>query len=79
MGVNHALVGAGTPALVKVSMRFPATTNKAELCMLKTASPESPKPREASLVVGVHKEPECLTVELGDALLQVFKTLTDRH
>jgi hypothetical protein len=78
-GVSYALADTGTPALVRASLRFPATTNKAEVCMAKTGSPESPKPKGESLVGNSQQNPECLTVQLGDALLEVFKTLTDRH
>jgi hypothetical protein len=53
-------------------------TLKPEPCMLKTIVTETPKPKEDPSLGGLPKT-NSLTVELGDALLDVFKTFTDRH
>jgi hypothetical protein len=73
------MVDAGATARIKTSIQLPASAIKPEPCLLKTGSPQSSKPADKSLVASAQKQPECLTVELGDALLQVFKTITDRH
>jgi len=75
---NYALVAVGTEVRAHKTAPFSIPTVTAEACALKTGAPESAKLKDVSLVADVQKEPECLSLELGDALLQVFKTFTGR-
>jgi hypothetical protein len=77
--VNHALVDARAVALVDKAMPFPAPAIKTEACVLKTGAPDSPKPKEASPVAGAQQDPDCLTGQLADSLMLVFKTFTGRR
>ena len=78
-GANHAMINAGATVCVEQATLFnlPAET---KACALKTetGAPKSPKPKETPLIAGTQKEPDCLTGQLGDGLLLVFKTLTGR-
>jgi hypothetical protein len=64
---------------VKVSMQSPPAALKPQPCMLKTGVSDAPKAKDDALAVNAQKKPDCLTLQLGDALLDVFKTMTDRH
>jgi hypothetical protein len=76
--VNYALVDARPVAFVDNAMQFPAPTTKAEACALKTGAPETPKPKDAAPVAGTQKQPDYLTGQLADSLMNVFKTFTGR-
>jgi hypothetical protein len=55
-----------------------ASAVKAEACVFKTGAPDCSKLKDEPLVANVQKDQGCLTVELGDALLEVFRTCTGR-
>jgi hypothetical protein len=78
-GVNYSPIDSKAPALIKTSMQLPPNTIKSEVCELKTISPENHKPKDDALVASAQKGSDSLTIQLGDALLDVFKTFTDRH
>jgi hypothetical protein len=71
-GCEHPL--ATTPA----PQQF-AVVNKPQPCLLKTGVSDDPKAKDDSAAANKPKESNSLTLQLGDALLDVFKTFTDRH
>jgi hypothetical protein len=75
---NRSLAYAGRPELIKTSLKFPSSAIKPQASLQKTFSSKGPQPADEPLMAVTLKEPECLTIELGDALMQVFKTFTDR-
>jgi hypothetical protein len=75
---NYALVETGAEVRAHKTAPSSMPAIQPEACALKTDAPESAKFKDVSLVADVQKEPECLSLELGDALLQVFKTFTGR-
>jgi hypothetical protein len=76
--VNQVLVAARAVALVDNAMQWPAPAFKAEACAFKTGAPETPKPKDASPVANTQNRPDCLTGQLADSLMLVFKTFTGR-
>jgi len=63
----------------KEAVQFPAPVAGAQDCLLDfldLAVPESAAPQDQSPVASVQKEPECLTGELADGVMQVFKVFT---
>jgi hypothetical protein len=59
-------------------MPLPARSVEAEDFATELDLPETLEPKEESPVAASQKEPEHLTVQLGDAFLQLFKTMTGR-
>ena len=57
-------------------MQFSALAIETEPCVFDLGLAESTAPKEPSPAPAVQKEPECLTVQLGDACLLVLKTFT---
>jgi hypothetical protein len=76
--VNQALVDATPVAFFDYAMQLTAPAIQSEACVLMTSAPESPKSKDASPVTGVQKQPACLTGQLADSLMDVFKTFTGR-
>jgi hypothetical protein len=76
---NRSLAYAGRSELIKTSLQSPSSAIKPQACLLRTVSLQGPKPLDEPMMAVTQKEPECLTIELGDALMQVFKTFTDRQ
>jgi hypothetical protein len=75
---NHALVDAQLTTPGDEAMQCAAPAVESEVWVLDLGLPDSPKPKDASLVATVQKRPDSLTLQLGDALLLVLKTFTGR-
>jgi hypothetical protein len=75
---NHPLIEVKNVAPARKAMPSPALVVKAAPCVLKSNAPVSAKPKDESPVADAQKDQGCLTVELGDALLLVFKSCTGR-
>jgi len=75
---NQALVDAQAATLGDEVMQCAAPTVESEVWVLDLGWPDSPEPKDASLLATVQKQPDCLTGQLGDALLQVLKTFSGR-
>ena len=77
---KHAAVDAGATVCVEQAMLFTLPVVETKACALKTetGAPKSPQPKDAPLIAGTQKEPDCLMGQLGDGLLLVFKTFTGR-
>jgi hypothetical protein len=79
-GANTAAINAGATVCVEQATIFtlPAVETKDGALKTETGAPKSPRPKEGSLIAGTHKEPDCLTGQLGDGLILVFKSFTGR-
>jgi hypothetical protein len=75
---NPAWVHAEATDRVKTSMPLPATSVEEGDFATELDSPGSLRPNEASQVASSQKEPEHLTLELGDAFVLLLKTMTGR-
>jgi hypothetical protein len=53
-------------------------TVKPEPCLFKSVALDDAKPK-GDVLAGTPPKTNSLTVQLGDALLDVFKNFTDRH
>ncbi|MGP8201891.1 MAG: hypothetical protein ACLQU4_20565 [Limisphaerales bacterium] len=72
------MINAGATVCVEQATLFNIPLVETEACALKTdtGASKSPKPKDTPLIAGTQKEPDCLTGQLGDGLLLVFKTFT---
>jgi hypothetical protein len=77
--VNYTFVESTASPRTKTSFQSASPAIKPEPYVLKTVVSNSPKPKYESLVASSPKQSDCLTLQLGDALLDAFKTFTDRH
>ena len=77
--VNYALVNATPVTFFDDAIQFPAPAITEEpYFLVETDLPESPQPKDATPVAGVQKQSDCLTGQLADSLMNVFKTFTGR-
>jgi hypothetical protein len=77
--VSYTFAETAASPRSKNSFQSASSTTKPEPCLLKTVVSDSPKAKYESLVTSSAKQSDCLTLQLGDALLDAFKTFTDRH
>jgi hypothetical protein len=76
--LNQAVVEATPAEFVDDAMQFPALAMGTEACMLNTDAPVSPTPNDASSIAIAQPQQDCLTGQLADSLMNVFKTFTGR-
>jgi hypothetical protein len=74
----YASVDATPVALVGKTIQFPAPALEGEDYVSELGLPEGPNPAAQSPVASVQKKPDCLALQLGDALCLALKTFTGR-
>ncbi len=74
--MDLALADTDAPVRVGYAIQSPAPAVEATVRVSDLTLPEIPKPKDVSPVAAVKKEPECATVQLGDAFLHLLKTFT---
>jgi hypothetical protein len=76
--INQTLVDATPVVFFDDAMLLSATDKDEEASAQETGKPESPKPANAASVAGPQQQSDCLTGQLADSLMLVFKTFTGR-
>jgi hypothetical protein len=76
--INRNAVDATPVMFSDEAWQFSALAMTAEPCVFNIDGVDSNPPKEASPVVAVQKEQDCLTGQLADSLMNVFKTFTGR-
>ena len=75
---NHAFVQTKAVVLVDKSTQCPTCAVKTEAPVLKASAPPNLKSIDAVPIAGCAKQEDCLTGQLADGLMNVFKTFTGR-
>jgi hypothetical protein len=73
---QRSFAQGGTPTFINTSLRVSDSRDRVQLAAFKPA--DRVQSKDQLWIANDQKKQECLTVELGDALLDAFKVFTNR-